>query len=170
MKTTPRLLTRIAACAAIALAASAAQADTYQFTITGDYSASWQMESMPSPLFSDPDEDFGVIPDGGIFANETGEGVAIAFYHDDLGGGIEILDLGTFDDLYTADGPQVYMGAEAAPTFKLGTFALDGTPYGFGNATLTITNLSAVPEPESYAMLLAGLGALGFAAARRRPS
>jgi hypothetical protein len=28
--------------------------------------------------------------------------------------------------------------------------------------------LSAVPEPESYAMLLAGLGLLGLAARRRR--
>jgi hypothetical protein len=30
-------------------------------------------------------------------------------------------------------------------------------------------NVSAVPEPESYAMLLAGLGLLGTLARRRKP-
>lgn len=37
-------------------------------------------------------------------------------------------------------------------------FAIDNITY----------NVSAVPEPESYAMLLAGLGALGFIGKRRR--
>jgi hypothetical protein len=35
------------------------------------------------------------------------------------------------------------------------------------NGAFTVT---AVPEPESYAMLLAGLGLLGVAARRRRNS
>lgn len=38
-----------------------------------------------------------------------------------------------------------------------------------GAATLTvIATVSAVPEPETYAMLLAGLGLVGFAARRKR--
>jgi hypothetical protein len=32
----------------------------------------------------------------------------------------------------------------------------------------TITTVSAVPEPETYAMLLAGLGVLGAAARRKQ--
>jgi hypothetical protein len=32
-----------------------------------------------------------------------------------------------------------------------------------------VTNVTAVPEPGTYAMLLAGLGALGFMAKRRKP-
>jgi hypothetical protein len=41
-----------------------------------------------------------------------------------------------------------------------------------GNDTIQaarLTQVSAVPEPESYALLLAGLGALGFVSKRRSP-
>lgn len=58
-----------------------------------------------------------------------------------------------------------------SPTFAL---SLSGTPQAFaadalnaqysGNITVT-----AVPEPETYALLLAGLAAMGFVARRRRP-
>lgn len=48
---------------------------------------------------------------------------------------------------------------------------LDGTTpvnaYLDANNTLHLQALAAVPEPESYAMLLAGLGMLGFMARRR---
>jgi hypothetical protein len=39
--------------------------------------------------------------------------------------------------------------------------------YGI-SGTLTVGSITAVPEPETYAMLLAGLGLLGFAARRRK--
>ncbi|MDP1573390.1 MAG: FxDxF family PEP-CTERM protein [Coxiellaceae bacterium] len=40
----------------------------------------------------------------------------------------------------------------------------------FGAVTMDTNLVSAVPEPETYAMLLAGLGLLGFMARRRKES
>lgn len=64
-------------------------------------------------------------------------------------------------------GVLVYSGSESAPTRPLGTYSLVGrdlvNPY-----TLTITDVCAVPDPEFYPSMRAGVGALGFVAARRR--
>jgi hypothetical protein len=38
------------------------------------------------------------------------------------------------------------------------------------NTSLTVSTVSAVPEPETYAMLLSGLGLIGFMAYRRKGS
>jgi hypothetical protein len=38
----------------------------------------------------------------------------------------------------------------------------------FGYVTISDFNVTAVPEPETYAMLLAGLGVIGFMARRRK--
>ena len=70
----------------------------------------------------------------------------------------------------------------SADTFS--TFTLNFTPsitgsYGFSyqnlggdnvGALLNNVSVSPVPEPETYAMLLAGLGLLGFLARRRKES
>ena len=69
------------------------------------------------------------------------------------------------------------LNGSASGTFVLGpgtysvfiggnNYADYGNPLKFGlNATLAVT---AVPEPETYAMMLAGLSLLGFVARRRR--
>ncbi|MCX9155693.1 PEPxxWA-CTERM sorting domain-containing protein [Niveibacterium sp. 24ML] len=47
-------------------------------------------------------------------------------------------------------------------------YTFESTRSGAGDVTFTLTAVHAVPEPETYAMLLAGLGLIGAAARRRR--
>ncbi|MFM2057202.1 MAG: hypothetical protein RLY71_1587 [Pseudomonadota bacterium] len=50
-----------------------------------------------------------------------------------------------------------------------GTYNLSVTGNSSGISALTsTTTVTAVPEPETYAMMLAGLGALGFVGRRRK--
>ena len=83
----------------------------------------------------------------------------------------------------------LFFGASSTP---LGSFAFDGTtgdvPHSFGSlgaggyhylvsgkangtrgGSYSLTSVSAIPEPQTYALLLAGLGVIGFVARRRRP-
>ncbi|WP_229259375.1 PEP-CTERM sorting domain-containing protein [Duganella aceris] len=63
-------------------------------------------------------------------------------------------------------GISTYFGGYGVPTGQ------DYVHNQYGNYTTFTTNalsaVTAVPEPETYAMLLAGLGAIGFIARRRR--
>lgn len=49
-------------------------------------------------------------------------------------------------------------------------YAASNRAYVWSTSDVTVftTQISAVPEPETYAMLLAGLGLMGFAARRRK--
>jgi len=49
-------------------------------------------------------------------------------------------------------------------------FAAIGTDDSLGTSLDKVSLTTAVPEPETYAMMLAGLGLLGFAARRRKAS
>lgn len=52
-------------------------------------------------------------------------------------------------------------------TANIAYFSLTGAYIGLRDLTIT-PNISAVPEPETYAMMIVGLGLLGFAARRRK--
>ena len=76
-------------------------------------------------------------------------------------------------------GTQVSTGAEDHWTLSynnlaVGTYYVQvagnifGKPASSFSGNVSLTALSPVPEPETYAMMLAGLGMVGFAARRRK--
>lgn len=66
----------------------------------------------------------------------------------------------------SVDGGTVISGTAGTPESGLNRFGLRQAASS-NNETITIDNLTIVPEPSTYA-LLAGLAALGFVMARRR--
>lgn len=161
---------RNAAAVAVLFTAGVANAAILQFNITGDYTASWQMDSatVPEEYFTELGSVFWDIP--GTFSGATDGIVDVAFFNGGFGGGMSIYDIPSDTYLLIADGPQVYTGTEINPLFAPGTFTL--TEYaGSGRYVLTVSELAeaAVPEPATGAMLLAGLAVM-VAARRRRCS
>ena len=159
------------AVAALLLSAGAANAALYQFNLTGDYTASWQLNSTVTPNFAAPAQAFFVYDVQGNFPGAIDVVADLTFFNAALGGGLEIVDFRGGDQLLlSTDGPQLYSGPEASPTMLLGTFSLTEVG-GNGMYTLTVTDLDAVPpvavpEPASAALLIGGLALL--AAFRRR--
>lgn len=164
---------RTAAMVVLMLTASVANAGLYGFTITGDYSASWQMDSNAVPDVGEPGLGIFYMDVEGNFPGSLFDVADLTFYSGDLGGGLEIYDFygGGFTLLIT-DGEQLYSGLESSPMFRLGTFGLTDF-QGSGTYTLTVTDLDAgpepspVPEPATSAMLLGGLSML-YAVRKRR--
>lgn len=69
-------------------------------------------------------------------------------------------------------GPNLFNGSTTSPMFNLGTFNLGqvmtGAGTGGGRLTISQAPASAVPEPATWAMLLAGFGMVGYGMRRRR--
>jgi hypothetical protein len=153
----------LGACCFAAVAASQANAaPQYRFVITGSQTIKFVLDASPTPPVVDPGNYF-VLP--GVTG--TINNVSTTF---DLGFGSPsyFFNFGLINNVigtgFVSTGTSLFTGSESAPTFKLGTFSLTpNTPDP--DYTLTIT---AVPEPASWAMLLAGFGALGMMVRRRR--
>jgi len=169
---------KAAAAIAVLFSAGAANAALYQFNLTGDYTASWQLNSTVSPDIVGDGEGFVLWDVEGNFPGSLLDVADLTFYNAAIGGGFEIYDFYNDNYLVVTDGTQLYSGSEETPTFLTGTFGL--TEYqGTGTYTLTITDLDAgpgpgpdpdptdVPEPATAAMLLGGLG-LMYASRKRR--
>lgn len=85
--------------------------------------------------------------------------------------------IGSFGLYNAADDTPIYSWGVGGATFTTSSmFTLGAGSYYYavlgtgstGNYTLTSTAVAAVPEPETYALLAAGLGIVGFVASRRR--
>lgn len=55
----------------------------------------------------------------------------------------------------------------AAGAYAISFLGMASTPAAYGGVLSSVT--APVPEPQSYALMLAGLGIVGFVMARRRP-
>lgn len=89
----------------------------------------------------------------------------LTFYH--LGAYIAgASTLFDYEGILDIAGPQLYTGPEAAPTMLTGTF--DVHDY-YSGASLKL-EAAAVPEPASWALMLAGFGLIGCALRARRTS
>jgi hypothetical protein len=163
------IVTAALAAAAGLMGASAADATLLNFSLTGDYTASWQLDSdaIPDQGLDGVGNQFNDVY--GTYPGSTVDYVAdIAFFPTVYGGGLGLYDFyfdpGATDEkiIVQLDGDQLYTGTETAPHFKTGTFTLtnsdpDSLP---GSYTLTIS-AAAVPEPSSWALAIVGIGAVG---------
>ncbi len=73
---------------------------------------------------------------------------------------------GFSSSLYTASANNVFLSA-GSHEFKIEVTGL-APGYTSGGASINFSPLTPVPEPETYAMLLAGLGLIGGIARRRK--
>lgn len=168
---------RNAVVAGVLLSAGLANAALLQFNLTGDYTASWQLNSTGAPENGANGVGFVVYDVLGQFPGSAIDVADLYFYNADEGGGMIIDDYYGDTTLLVTDGSQLYTGLEEdLVSFILGTFTLTDFD-GPGTYTLTVTEVDTgpgpgtdpgeVPEPATAAMMFGGLG-LMYALRKRR--
>ncbi len=114
-------------------------------------------------------------PNSTTVFTETGQFDGPTFFTTFNQGGVALLRLDQEPDpfkQFRLFGTQVFTGPTTQPVFAPGVFDLASLPRNTGDPVRPLTyrlTISAVPEPASWAMLLAGFGAVGGVLRRRRP-
>lgn len=114
---------------------------------------------------------FGASGNLNLFETGNNGESAELFLWTDNGGNIQVqVTRGVSDeislDLGAYAGTLASIGGTAFTKVGIGGLDLNGASKGFDLDAISIT---PVPEPETYAMMLAGLGIVGWMARRRRP-
>ena len=153
--------------AALTLLPSQASAAIYVFTLSGNASATFNVDSNPIPQSVFPDF-FTVVPPACTY-NRSPTTCGLTFYTTAQQGGLDLAPTG-FTTLNLV-GAQLFTGTTATPTFTLGTYPLSTLGSEDHLYSLTISLFGApVPEPSTWAMLVLGFAGIGFVVSRRAAS
>lgn len=149
------ILKSAAAAFVLTLAATPADATVYMFELTGNKTADFSIDSAATPSISSTSvfgDQIGFDNVTGIFGG-TSQTASISF-------GTSLF--AQLNIVGTTLSFTQYAFANGEPVFNLGSFNLSSITSG--PATITISAASgAVPEPGTWAMMLVGFGAVGFA-------
>jgi hypothetical protein len=155
--------------APIALASAPAEAAIFNFDLNGSYNASFGIDTdLLTPPSESGDDYFLIENIAGVFDGLRQVAPSIQFSTAAANGGftIELAD-GEFLGFF---GLPLFTGSTMLPQLTTGTFTL-ASDFDSSQSFLTITAAAAaVPEPASWAMMLAGFGAVGFTMRRRTPT
>jgi hypothetical protein len=152
-----------AACLAAVISAAPANAEAKLFRLFGDANGDFTLPSSPLPSAATPDY-FAIYATPGKFQGNTTQ-LDLYFYVDSSGGGFDIQDANDPDTIFSLAGAQVFGGTLASPRFISGSYQFVDFGGRPGNYTVVI---SGVPEPASWALMIAGFGLVGAGMRRRR--